>query len=256
MKAFCLIRNVALLLTVFSSLPAAATEVRTLDVTPDRRVELLWDVPTTSGPHPLVVLAPGQGYHARLPLLEALAKSLSSQGVAVLRFNWSYFVKDPKAGRPSAELVMEVSDMTAVLAEGRKSSLVDAARIAVAGKSLGSLVTWRVLHAQPAVKAGALLTPVCIDASRDTAVDNFYSNHPGIRTNSRPLLLISGDADPVCPLPILYANAARLPHARAVGVGGRHSFEVKTGPNAEIDSQSNLDLAVRITADFLVKALR
>lgn len=235
---------------------AFATETRVIESRAGGKVEMLLDLPAAKGPYPLVVVAPGQGYHARLPLPESLVKALNGEGIAVVRFNWAYFVKDPKTGRPSPDLSLEVDDMNAVLAEVQKLPAVDSARIAVAGKSLGTLVGWRVFKTQPKLKAAALLTPVCIDNAKTEAVDGMMENYPDITANYRPLLLISGEIDPLCPLPMLYANAAKIPRARAVGVGGRHSFEVKDGPSATADSASNLDLAVKVTTDFLVKALR
>ena len=250
--------TLALVFTVASvvSANAFATETRLIESRAGGKVEMMLDLPSTKGPYPLVVVAPGQGYHARLPLPESLVKALNSEGIAVVRFNWSYFVKDAKTGKPSPDLSLEVDDMTAVMSEVQKLPAVDSARIAVAGKSLGRLVGWRVFKTQPKLKAAALLTSVCIDNAKTEAVDGMMENYPDITANNRPLLLISGEIDPLCPLPMLYTNAVKIPRARAVGIGGRHSFEVRDGPSATADSASNLDLAVKITTDFLVKALR
>lgn len=251
-----LVLSLALVVSGFAATSAVATETRIIEIRGGGKVEMLLDLPSAKGPYPLVVVAPGQGYHARLPLPESLVKALNTEGIAVVRFNWAYFVNDPKAGKPSSDLSAEVDDMNTVLAEAQKLPAVDPARVAVAGKSLGTLVGWRVFRSHPKLKAVALLTPVCIDNAKTEVVDGMMENYIDISANSRPLLLISGETDPLCPLPMLYANAAKIPRARAVGIGGRHSFEVRDGPNATADSASNLDLAVKITTDFLVKALR
>lgn len=250
------ILSMAFMLTALATTSAFATETRVIESRSGGKVEVLLDLPAAKGPHPLVVVAPGQGYHARLPLPESLVKSLNSEGIAVVRFNWAYFVKDPKTDKPSSDLSTEVDDMNAVLVDALKLPTIDPARVAVAGKSLGTLVGWRVFKTQAKLKAVALLTPVCIDNAKTEVVDNMTQNYPDISANNRPLLLVSGEIDPLCPLPMLYANAAKIPRARAVGVGGSHSFEMRDGPNPTADSAANLDLAVKITTDFLVKALR
>src|SRR5687767_10713862 len=38
-----------------------------------------------------IVLAPGQGYHRGLPLMQRGAEALAGAGFLVLRFDWAYF---------------------------------------------------------------------------------------------------------------------------------------------------------------------
>ena len=220
-------------------------------------VEMLVDMPDGPGPFPALVLAPGQGYHARLPLLERTSKDLTSRGVAVIRFNWAYFVKDGNKGTPADDLATEVEDMKAVLSETRKLPRIDLDRVAVAGKSLGSLVAWRVFRADAALRSAALLTPVCIDMTSDSRRDAALTNHPDIASNTRPLLLLAGDADAICPVRFLYGAAATISGgARVVVVGGDHGFATKAGPNAAQDSEANMALAIRATADFFAATLK
>jgi hypothetical protein len=55
------------------------------------RLTAVIDLPAGDAKVPAVVLAPGQGYHMALPAMEATARALTEQGVAVFRFNWAYF---------------------------------------------------------------------------------------------------------------------------------------------------------------------
>lgn len=218
---------------------------------------MLVDIPDGPGPHAVLVLAPGQGYHARLPLMERLSKDLVARGVAVVRFNWAYFVKDPKAGKPADNLSSEVEDMQSVLAATRKLARIDAKRISVGGKSLGSLVGWRVFRDDVSLRAGALLTPVCTDYMAEGKRDATLENYQNLSANTRPLLLVSGDEDPLCPNRFLYAASATIAAgARVVVPGGDHSFATKNGTDPKLESDANLDTAVRVTTEFVMAKLR
>jgi dienelactone hydrolase len=237
--------------------PAATAAERSVNTPRGLPVEMLVDVPDGAGPFPAVVFAPGQGYHARLPLLERTAKDLTSRGVAVIRFNWAYFLKDGNKGKPAEDLATEVEDMKSVLAEARKLPRIDPERVAVAGKSLGSLVAWRVFRADARLRSAALLTPVCTDMTSDSRRDAVLTNHPDITSNTRPLLLLAGDADAICPASFLYGTAATISGgARVVVVGGDHGFATKAGPDAAQESEANMALAVRATANFVAATLQ
>lgn len=220
-------------------------------------VEMLVDIPDGPGPHAVLVLAPGQGYHARLTLMERLSKDVVARGVAVVRFNWSYFVKDPKGGKPADNLSSEVEDMRTVLAATKKLARIDANRVAVGGKSLGSLVSWRVFRDDASLRAGALLTPVCTDYMAEGKRDATLENYPNLSANTRPLLLVSGDEDPLCPNRFLYAASATIvAGARVVVPGGDHGFSTKNGADPKLESEANLDSAVRVTTEFVIAKLR
>jgi predicted alpha/beta-hydrolase family hydrolase len=220
-------------------------------------VEMLVDLPDGTGPHAVLVLAPGQGYHARLPLMERLSKDLVARGVAVVRFNWAYFVKDPKVGKPADNLSSEIEDMQTVLAATKKLARIDGKRIAVGGKSLGSLVSWRVFRDDASLRAAALLTPVCTDYMADGQRDATLENYPNLSANTRPLLLLSGDEDPLCPNRFLYtATATIAAGARVVVAGGDHGFATKNGADPKLESNANLDAAIRITTEYVTAKLR
>ena len=248
---------VFLLTGVFSAYLCSAQVVQKIDTPRGQSVEMLLDFPSGAEPFPVLLLAPGQGYHARLPVLENLAQSLKAQGVAVVRFNWAYFSKDPKSGEPSEGFTKEVEDFRAVLKALRQVKSLDLGRLALGGKSLGTLVAWQVFRDEPTAVASVLLTPVCISQSEDKATEAMFENYVGLRDNTRPLLLLSGDADSICPSKFLYNAASRIAdRTRVVVIGGDHSFRAKDGDDAKQQSEVNLDLAVRITTDFVVSKLR
>lgn len=255
MKSMHLLFALALM-AMTAAVPVQATE-SVLATPRGELVGVLVDIPEGPGPHAVFVLAPGQGYHARLPLMERLSKDLVARGVAVVRFNWAYFVKDPKTGKPSDNLSSEIEDMQTVLAASKKLARIDARRIAVGGKSLGSLVSWRLLRDDVSLRAGALLTPVCTEYITNDTNDAVLENYPNLSANTRPLLLVSGDEDPLCPNRYLYTAAAKIgAGARVIVAGGDHSFAKKTGAAPQLESDANLDIAIRATVEFLTAKLR
>ena len=133
-------------------------------------LEVIAEFPAGDGPFPVLVLAPGQGYHMGLPAMEATAKQMVAQGISVYRFNWAYFSNDAKNGQPSKDYVAEIDDMTAVLTKARSDPRVAKDKIAIAGKSLGSLVAWQVLAKNKDIKSGLFLTPVCSEMQSGAAI--------------------------------------------------------------------------------------
>ncbi len=77
---------------------------------------------------------------------------------------------------------------------------VDGDIIPMAGKSLGSMITWQVLRSAPQLKGAILLTPACIQPVGTDAV----SNYPGLSVEARPCLWILGDINAVCPVASFY----------------------------------------------------
>lgn len=113
------------------------------------RVEVIEDLPSGVGPFATLILAPGAGYDMRQPLLNRLAHALITRNIAVIRFNWTYFTADPAHGQASADLTAEVKNMQAVVSLARSEARLDSNRMVVAGKSLGSVVSFAVLEADP-----------------------------------------------------------------------------------------------------------
>lgn len=202
------------------------------------RLEVIPEFPPGPGPFPAMVLAPGQGYHMESPALSHVARALVDSGVAVFRFNWSYWSQTPR-GKPSDGLSTELRDMQQVIAQARADSRVMSSSVSVGGKSLGSLVAWRALKADPALTGAVLLTPVCSQAISPMKPDQSIPavNYPGIEQERRPLLFVLGDSDPLCDPKVLLRFAAEAEGGVRVSVvDGDHSFNSADLPPAQRDA--------------------
>lgn len=227
--AYPFVRSVALvtvLLAITAPVVAGAEDAaQSVDV-PTERGEVLRALvnrPAGKGPFPAVILGSGMGYHMRLPILESVARSLARSGVAVLRFDWAYHTREGDKGKPSPGRQLEIADMAAVVRHARAQPWIDARRLAVGGKSLGSIVAWNVLRADPAIKGALLLTPVC--APKPDEPDVVGTNYPDVANEARPTAWIVGQADPVCSTSVLYGHLAKARDAaRVVVVRGDHAF--------------------------------
>lgn len=237
---------------------AASAETFTVTTKRGATVAVNVEFPRGSGPFSAIVLAPGQGYHMALPALEQTAKSLVAHGVAVYRFNWAYFTATPKPGSPSEDLANELQDLNAVLAMAEAEPRVASGKLSVGGKSLGSIVAWRALAGNKSLQAGLFLTAVCSRIPKGQSAPLFLAdeNYPGVAAETRPLLFISGDRDPLCALPVLYRFAANSGGPTRVSiVGGNHSFEAPTltGDAASEAQTRNLNSVAQIAASFLAE---
>lgn len=227
-------------------------------VNPDgARLSVIADFPPGEGKHPAIVLAPGQGYHMTLPAMEATARALVEQGIAVFRFNWAYFTAEPR-GEPSDDLSKEQRDLQAVLAAARENPKVIANNLSVGGKSLGSLVAWRAFTGNPDLRSALLLTPVCsrIPEGKTQAQSEARENYPGFEADRRPTLMISGDKDPLCATSVLYGfAAARASTARVAVVGGDHGYgnPALSGATAEVARKRSLAAVSALAAGFVAE---
>ena len=213
----------------------------------------LIDVPVGTGPFPAAVVAPGQGYHMELPAIQQTARALVERGFVVYRFNWSYWVRQPK-GAPSADLSVEVRDIQRVLAKARADRRVDAKRVVVVGKSLGSLVAWLAFRADASLLAAALLTPVCgeqvVGAGAPSAI---AANYPGLSQESRPVFFALGNIDPVCEPKVLYRYASTAAGSVRINVvSGDHGFNAATKDGASL--ARNVGMVAAATAEFAAQA--
>jgi len=229
-------------------------------------IEIIEEHPVGAGPFPAVVLASGSGYDMRQPILERVAHALVAAGVGVIRFDWAYHLRDPVHGQQSADRAAEIEDLTTALALARKAPWVDPSRIAVGGKSLGSIIAWRVLRHESDLRGALLLTPVCSPKPKSKPewpgppsspiVD---SNYPDVPAETRPTAWILGKADPACAPSILYRHLAGAGGSAQVDVlRGDHTFsEVspsEAGASAAVNERS-LDLVARLSADFATSVL-
>jgi predicted alpha/beta-hydrolase family hydrolase len=219
------------------------------------RLSVIADFPSGDGKFPAIVLAPGQGYHMNLPAMDATARSLAEQGIAVFRFNWAYFMAEPK-GQPSDDLSKELQDLQAVLAAARKHPKVIAQNLSVGGKSLGSVVAWRAFGADTQLRSALLLTPICSRVPKGATLPRSEAkeNYPGFEIERRPTLSISGHRDPLCAPSILYGLAgSSAGTARVAIVGGDHGYENRALPPAAAEAARKRNLvAVSVLASSFV----
>ena len=242
MRAFKFISTIAAALLVAQ---ASIAENQAVITANGQRLSVIVDFPAGEGKFPALVLAPGQGYHMGLPAMEATARSLTEQGIAVFRFNWAYFTTEPK-GQPSEDLSTELQDLQAVLMAARKHPRVEPKNVSVGGKSLGSLVAWRALAADSQLRSALLLTPVCSRVPKGETLPRSEAqlNYPGFDAERRPTLWISGDKDPLCAISVLYGFiGARAETARVAVVGGDHSYENRALPAAAAETARRRNLA-------------
>jgi len=224
-------------------------------------LDVILDIPDGGGPFAAVVLGPGAAYPMALPALEQPARQLVERGVAVFRFNWAYYTKDPQAGRPSTDLVLEVEDMAAVLSKASSDPRIAVDKLFVGGKSLGSIVAWKVLRSNKQLKGALLLTPICSRATDGSSAPTPTGDagYPGVAVEMRPLAFISGDQDPLCAAPLLYRFAAGTGMvSRVAVVAGDHAFQIPglTGSDAAEATLRNARLAGVFAADFIAQAAK
>ncbi|MGZ3782543.1 MAG: hypothetical protein ACXVCY_17995 [Pseudobdellovibrionaceae bacterium] len=130
--------------------------------------------------------------------------------------------------------------MKTVLRLAKNDSRVDTSKIVLAGKSLGTLVSYNVFNSDVSLAGLILMTPLCTNPDNQTAIGN--ESYPNFSANKRPIAILIGNSDSMCSLPMLYdfvkGNAGNV----AVNVfGGGHSLTFgKAGDpnNAERDARN------------------
>lgn len=244
----------AVALLTFLLLPGLCGAEELSVPSPNGRLSVIADFPVGKGPFPAIVLAPGMEYHMKLPVLEETAKALAAHGVAVFRFNWSYFTAKPQ-GQPSQDLSKELQDLQAVLALARRHPKVAGKNVSVGGKSLGTLVAWRAFTSDASLRSGLFLTPLCgMVLKGETVPAEARKNYPGFETERRATLFVTGSGDPLCAATALYRFAASGPGAGRVAiVEGDHGYEEPgLAPSAaEAALKRNLAAVAALAAAFV-----
>jgi acetyl esterase/lipase len=118
---------------------------------------------------------------------------------------------------------------------------------------LGSMV-----HREPPAEIRALLPPEdlvpplgILLAGADQAIRSAADPTSHVRPGAPPFLLVHGDADPVVPHQQSEVLAAAL-----AGAGVEARLETVPGAGHGLDSCADVDAVVRLSVDFLVRALR
>jgi len=202
-------------------------------------------IPDGSGPHPCVVICPGRGYHKDLPLVKDLAARLKKEGLAAVRFNWSFYTNKVQ---PSMDGSAELTDIDAAIRLAKSIPGVDSTRIYLAGKSLGSVYGYYAFQKHPELKACLLYTPIIPEAGLGP---DYY---PKLKDETRPVTFILGDGDrDNCPLGYLYGYLADIGKAIPVIVlSGGHSFEINGDYNDPINIQ-NTKTAIEMGVYWLIR---
>ena len=197
---------------------------------------------------PALLIAPGEGYHRNLAITAGLAESAAASGWATLRFDWRYYSNNPADGRASRDFIAEQADFEAALAFLKKHPRVDASRIVIAGKSMGSIVVGRAFVADTTLRALLLFTPVC--RSGGDAAKNYH----GVIADKRPVIVVMGNRDGICPLANLYYWAKDGdPRIAVLTFPGDHGLLVGSAQDSALAprKQRNIDHAINAAVHWL-----
>jgi len=220
-------------------------------------VQLLAAFPDGPGPFPALVLAPGLRYDMHRPVIAQVASHLLSQGFAVFRFNWEFYVGDAVHGQPSTDLARELQNLRVVLELVKRDKRVQQEQISLAGKSFGSIVAWRVFREEAGLRSCVLLTPLCVaNKAGGDELSQAKENYPDAGRENRRVLMLAGNADPYCELPALYQFAAdSKAKITVVELEGNHGLEIA---DEDVDMaaskfERNLHLLATHIQDFLAE---
>ena len=197
---------------------------------------------------PALLIAPGEGYHRNLAITAGLAESATANGWVSLRFDWRYYSNNPTSGKASRDFIAEQADFEAALAFLKKHPRVDASRIVIAGKSMGSIVAGRTFVADTTPRALLLFTPVC--RSGGDAAKNYH----GVIADKRPVIVVMGNRDGICPLANLYYWAKDGdPRIAVLTFPGDHGLLVGNAQDGALAprNQRNIDNAVNAAVHWL-----
>lgn len=231
---------------IFCSVTSAVADDLDLSIPSGERSPLAAKLilPEGAGPFATLIIAPGRGYDKDQPLTGGLAKAAAKAGFASLRFDWRFY---REAGvTPSEGLTTEVADLKGVVAFAKGDDRLDEDRIFLAGKSLGSVVTWRVASADAQVKASTLLTPICRQLDEE-GHNVIYSE---LLQTDRPTVLVLGNRDPLCPVPNLYKwLGSANENVSTLVLGGNHGMQISRDTNT-LNAQ-NERLAIKAVVHWL-----
>jgi predicted alpha/beta-hydrolase family hydrolase len=174
------------------------------------------------------------------PLIKRSYDELAGRGFLVVRFNWDFYTR---RGSPSAGLRNEIADLKAAVEFCRSQPGADG--VFIVGKSIGSLAAVQVALDDESLAGVVLMTVALHPPGRPAQVHPPAAKLAHVR---QPLLIVSGDDDPLCSLSALYRlfNQADRP-PRIVIVPGDHTLQAGE-PAATRQSE---DLAVNAIGIWL-----
>ena len=185
------------------------------------------EYPENKAPCAAVVIAPGFRYPKNGSIFLILRDFFLAKGIAVARLDWSFYVDDAVSGVPSEELRVETAELQGLISLLRVDRRIDASRIFLLGKSLGSVIAWRVFCEDAAVAGVVLVTPLCQENT---------GHYPALTGEERPVLLIAGSEDPNTDLRAMHVTGKRLSqHLQLYIVMGNHTLTT-----AKVDYENEL----------------
>lgn len=207
-----------------------------------RQIEALLDRPEGTGRFPVVIVAPGQGYHMRLSLFEKLAEASVENGIVCLRFDWGFYTE---GGEPSSDFAEEKEDFTAAIEYVRSLEFVDQDKIFVCGKSIGALVGIDLASRDQSLR-GLILLTLALHPARPPY--KIWPEAERLKEVEIPVQIVSGRSDPICRMEVLDSLAKTLPEKpEVVYVEGDHSLKGDTDEKTEENEMK----AVNAVIDFV-----
>ncbi len=193
---------------------------------------------------PCLIICPGSGYHKDLPLIAGLYDLAKQNNITVCRFNWRYFSNKSK---PSAGYKDEIEDINQIIDHLKKRPEIDSTQIYLAGKSLGSVLAYRVFNSRTDLKGLILLTPLFPDY--DTAL-SYYSDI--LKMNKPCFIAVGANDKDNCDIKALYKLAASMTNdLRLYVTGGDHGFNLDTENYQSKENTDNIDLVNKTTIEWL-----
>ncbi len=202
------------------------------------------DMPEGRGPFPVLVVAPGLGYNATLPLFSKIAEQCRSNGIICVRFEWGFFIKNIS---PSENYVNEKDDYNSAVKYAKNIPEADTTEIIIAGKSLGAFVALDYAVRHKDYKALILLTPPLHPPQPPYEIRKRFE---GLDETNGGVAIIYGDKDPLCHPDKLKELLDKLRVKPTVyRLRGNHSFKGDT----QLDTERNLEDAAMSVVGFVQK---
>ncbi len=206
------------------ALPAASHAAPALELVTPRGapIEVLAERPPGKGPSLRSCSAPARAITRVCRSSSRPARALVRSGVAVYRFNWAYYVRDPAQGKQSASRADEIEDMQTVISAARSASWVDASA-PLRGRKVARLdhrLARVPIRSSPGGRALAHT-----GVQQPSRIRRFRSsnNYPDLLAEQRPVQWILGDRDPACEPRALYRFLAGAPRPHRVALlSGNH----------------------------------
>jgi hypothetical protein len=205
--------------------------------------------PVGTAAAPVIFIASGRTGGMSTDVVKGFADKAVRDGLVAVRFDYTYYTAK---GEPSKGLTDETDQFNAVLDEALKDPRVDAKRIIIAGKSLGSVVAHRVFSQNASYLGEVLLTPVI------PTLEDGQRLYPNLVLSGRPAVLVIGNQDTEnAPMGVVYnflKDSSRK--IMLVTVAGDHGYQISqdSGPNARRLNGANVDSALDV-AEYWVRQI-